>query len=109
MKEMIYKIKKGSCPNCGHKQFIIYERNENLYLTNSDGEIIDSQELTNYAKGKCIRCGKEYDMLSGISQFIPLTDLRKILYNYSPHKIEEEKIKLISNPMEKSGKNASKI
>lgn len=109
MKEMVNKISKRLCPNCGYKQFIVYERNENLYLINNDGEIIDSSELANYAKGKCIRCGEEYDMMSCSTRFIPLTNLTKILYDYSPHKIEEEKIKIIPNPMEKSDKNVSKI
>lgn len=109
MKEMVYLIPKGSCPNCTHKQFVVYERNENLYLTNNDGEVIDNAEISNYAIGKCLRCGKEYDMMSYSTRFIPLTALRKILFDYSPHKIEEENIKIIPNPMEKRDKNVSKV
>ena len=48
-------------------------------------------------------------MMSCSTRFIPLTALRKILFDYSPHKIEEENIKTIPNPMEKSDKNVSKV
>lgn len=101
IKEMCYQIPEGSCPNCGHRQFVVFESNENLYLTNINGEIIDSSEISNYAIGKCIKCGSEYKMLSGPTKFIPLTVLRNILFNYSPHKIKEKNIVNISNPMER--------
>lgn len=100
IKEMCYRVPEGSCPNCGHKQFIVYERNENLYLTNMDGEIIDNNEISNYAIGKCISCGAEYEMISSTTKYIPITKLRKILFDYSPHKFIEDKIINIPNPME---------
>lgn len=101
MKIMVHSIPKGSCPNCGNRQFVVYERNENLYLTNMDGEIIDNAELSNYAIGKCLKCGKEYEMLSNTTQFIPLTKLRKLIFDYTSN-IEVNEEKYISNPMEKS-------
>lgn len=99
-KEMCYKIPEGSCPNCGHRQFVVFESNESIYLTNTDGEIIDSSDIINCAIGKCIKCGSEYEMISTLTKFIPVTPLRSILFNYSPHKIKKENIINISNPME---------
>lgn len=98
MKEMCTNIPKGSCPNCGHKQFIVYEQQQNAFITNQDGDIIDSKELSHTAVGKCIRCGQVFDMFSALNRFIPLTELRKILYDYSPY-LENEN-KYIKNPME---------
>ena len=60
--EMLRLVPKGSCPRCGHRQFIIKEIQSNLYLTGRDGEIIDSKEEKYVAVGKCTNCGKEYDM-----------------------------------------------
>ena len=77
-------IPKGSCPNCGHKQFIVKELSSTLYLTNRDGEVIDSQEDYDIAVGKCLSCGKEYDMYPAYNSFIPLTPLRKVLYDFQP-------------------------
>ena len=40
------RIPNGSCPICGHKQFIVSDISHNLYLTNRDGEIVDYNEYS---------------------------------------------------------------
>lgn len=102
MKELCYIIPKGSCPTCGHKQFIVYHRTEILSLTDMEGQIIDSQNISDYAIGKCINCGKEYDMIILNETYIPATPLRKLLYEYDPHTFYDENIieSNIPNPME---------
>ena len=45
MKEMVTIIPLGSCPKCGHRQFVVSEHQINEYLTNGDGEIIDSLDV----------------------------------------------------------------
>ena len=99
MKEMINIIPIGSCPKCGHKQFVVVESQQNIYLTDRDGEILDHRELYNHSVGKCVNCKSEYDMIPTRYGFIPATELRKILYKYTVHYIEEEPIKYIDNPM----------
>lgn len=102
MKEMCTIIPAGSCPRCGHSQFVVYEASANIYLTNRDGEIIDHKEMTNKATGICCNCGKEFDMIIGHEKFIPATPLRKLLYEYSPH-IEKINKFNIKNPMRLEG------
>lgn len=99
MKEMISIIPIGSCPKCGHKQFLVIETQQDAYLTNRDGEIIDHKELYNHAVGICANCASEYDMIPTSYGFIPATELRKILYKYTVHYVEDEPIKCIDNPM----------
>ena len=81
--EMLRILPKGSCPKCGHRQFLVKEIQSNLYLTGRDGEIIDSKEEKYIAIGKCLNCGKEYEMAPTAYAFIPLTPLRKFLHEYS--------------------------
>lgn len=92
-------IPRGSCPNCGGKQFIVFEATQSMYLTGIDGEIIDSKELKFYAVGKCCKCNMEYEMLPTTYGFIPLTRLRKICFEYHEPELLEE-VHMISNPME---------
>lgn len=101
MKEMIKIIPKGACPNCASKQFIVSELQHNLFLTNKDGEIIDSSEICYNTEGICIKCGKKYEMIPTHEGFIPATKLRKILYDYTSHNINDNEniIPLIENPM----------
>ena len=100
MLQMIRLLPEGSCPKCGHRQFLVKEIQSNLYLTNSDGEIIDGKEENYVAVGKCLNCGKEYKMLPGVYRFIPMTPLRELLYEYSEDAVEEPKKIYISNPFE---------
>ena len=50
-KQMMRLIPMGSCPKCQHKQFVVYDNQSMLFLTNRDGEIIDSKDVN----GKKIR------------------------------------------------------
>lgn len=102
MKEMVNIIPLGSCPKCGHKQFVVSELQINQYLTNSDGEIIDSSETDYSAAGMCNNCGTVFEMYPTREGFIPLTKLRKIMFDYTPHvdTLDEDMIESISNPME---------
>lgn len=99
MKEMVYIINNGSCPTCGNKQFIVAEHQTMLYLTDGNGEAINSKELNYKAIGKCCNCGKEFEMMPTSYGFIPLTRLRKILFEYTPHCIHEEELEDVENPM----------
>ena len=100
MNEMCRIIPFGSCPNCGHKQFIIYESTQNIYLTNRDGEVIDYKESYHNALGMCVKCKEVYNMIEIKNGFIPSTELRKILFDYTPHSIKDDDVKITSNPME---------
>lgn len=101
MKEMCRVIPSGSCPSCGHKQFVVMESTINVFLTNRDGEIIDSKEVENSAIGACCNCKKEYNMIPTSYGFIPATPLRRFLYTLSPHYNPElAEVLLLPNPME---------
>ena len=103
MKNLIRNIPRGSCPKCGHRQFIVKELISNLYLTNEDGEVIDYNEDMHYAKGICMNCHKEYEMFVGNNSFIPLTPLRKLLLeDVVEAEIIEEQVEDIENPFDRS-------
>ena len=76
------------------------------YLTDRDGMVVDYSDDEYAAKGICCNCKKTYDMIPTSTGFIPATDLRRILLDYSPHvsKFYEEQIKQLANPMEASDK-----
>jgi predicted nucleic-acid-binding Zn-ribbon protein len=102
MKEMVNIIPLGACPKCGHSSFIVSEYQINEYLTNRDGEIVDSMDIEYDAVGICRNCYTEFKMYPTREGFIPLTRLREIMLNYSPH-VEFIKIDIpndIPNPME---------
>ena len=104
--EMIRVLPKGSCPKCGHRQFLVKEISSNLYLTGNDGEIINGREEKYIAVGKCLNCEKEYDMAPGYNCFVPLTPIRKFLYEYStPELINPvpEDMKALPNPIQVGG------
>lgn len=85
MKEMVNIVPLGSCPKCGHKQFIVSEQCITDYLTNGDGEIIDSIDINYDAEGMCLNCNARFKMYATREGFIPLTRLREIMLNYTPH------------------------
>lgn len=103
MNTMVNIIPAGSCPNCGHSKFVVFESAQSAYSTNRDGEIVGSKELSYKAVGKCLNCGKEFDMLPTQIRFIPMTRLRKILYDYTDHSTLDqiESYEEIDNPMMK--------
>lgn len=102
MKEMVNIIPLGSCPKCGHKQFVVSELQINEYLTNQDGEIISSLDVDYNAAGMCCNCKSIFKMYPTRDGFIPLTRLREILFDYTPHMliVEKEELNNIPNPME---------
>lgn len=102
MKEMCLRVPSGACPNCGHKQFVVFESDGNLYLTNRDGEIIDSNNVSHSAIGRCCRCGLVIDMITTRYGFIPATPLRKIFFDYDAQELRDNEglEKEIPSPME---------
>ena len=104
MKEMVNVIPLGSCPKCGHKQFAVSECQIGQYLTNADGEIIDSFDIDYSAECICINCKSVFKMYSTKEGFIPLTRLREIMFNYTPHfnivSMQNKILDNITNPME---------
>lgn len=102
MNNMVNIIPIGSCPKCGHRQFIVSEHQINEYLTNADGEIIDSLDVEYDAIGMCINCNTEFKMYPTREGFIPLTRLREIMldYPYRAQFIKLDPINDIPNPME---------
>ena len=102
MNEMVNIVPLGSCPKCGHKQFIVIENQLKMYLTNQDGEIIDFNELDYRTSGKCCNCGSIFKMIPTLEGFIPSTRLREILFDYSPHALNASPLdqEIILNPME---------
>lgn len=106
MKEMCTTIPIGSCPSCGHRQFVVDEMYTSTYLTNRDGTVIDFSNEDYSAKGMCCNCHKVYDMMPTNTGFVPLTDLRRILLDYTPHvdNFYKEEVKSLANPMEANTK-----
>lgn len=100
MKELCRVFPRGACLKCGSKNFIVYHRTEILSLTDMEGVIVDSEELSDYAIGKCINCGKEYDMIILNESYIPSTPIRKMLYEQNNPMFDEEEYESIKNPME---------
>ncbi len=99
-KEMVKIIPLGSCPICGHNQFVVVESETNLFLTNRDGEIIDSANYSYKCEGMCVNCKTRLEMLATPEKFIPLTPLRKLLYEDN-HNVSVRSHDII-NPMEVS-------
>ena len=101
-REMYTLIPDEACPTCGHSRFIIKDSESNLYLTDNFGNIIDSKEEYHICVGKCLNCGKEYSMLPTKNKFIPLTNLRKYLYEYSNTVLEHDTMyteEVLPNPL----------
>lgn len=85
MKEMVRIVPLGACPVCGHKQFYVVDSVMNEYITDMNGEIVDSAEHGYKAYGKCMNCEMEFDMMRTSYGFIPMTRLRKLFFDYTPH------------------------
>lgn len=102
MKEMVRIVPSGACPKCGHKQFVVSEHQITEYLTNRDGEIIDSLDIEYDAEGMCLNCNATFKMYPTKEGFIPLTRLREIMLGYTPHMQVVRTMILddLDNPME---------
>ena len=97
MEVMCDKIPLGACPTCGHLQFVVFETEQNMFLTDKDGEIINTEETYYEASGMCARCGKSYKMFPTSKGFIPMTKMRELLFDLY---YEEDENLNIENPME---------
>jgi len=102
MIEMVNIVPSGACPKCGHKQFVVLESQLRKFLTNADGETIDHSELDYNAEGMCCNCNSVFKMMPTWKGFIPLTRLREIMFDYSPHALEvgDSTWDDVINPME---------
>lgn len=92
LENIVRIVPSGSCPFCCHKQFIVSEIQQTDYLTNKDGEIIDSIESIYDAIGYCTNCNKQYQMKPICDGFIPMTPLRLFMdkhIDYSRNMISE--------------------
>ena len=98
IKEMCEVDNITSCPRCKNSEFIIYEGEENLYHENKYGKIDGIENMSYACKGLCMNCKTIYDMQSTNTGFIPLTPIRKLLFENTEDNIVEEPI--IANPME---------
>lgn len=103
-KEMVRMVPIGACPVCGHNQFIVVESETNLFLTNRDGEVIDSHNYSYQCEGMCCNCKSKFEMLATTERFVPLTPLRKLLYESTNHfeLSRTDQPVYIENPMEVS-------
>ena len=107
-RQIYHLLPKNACPICGKaSKFIIRDLQSNIYLTNKDGDIIDSKEDFNIAVGMCLNCNTKFDMFPTNNSFIPLTPLRKLLPEYSKasrnycRNPEEFTSQYIENPISK--------
>ena len=97
-KNMCKIIPYDACPRCGNREFLIYEKEENVFYT-KQGNLQAIDNISYKCQGTCIKCKTIYDILNTPTMFIPMTPLRKVLFNYP--KEENEKLKQLKNPMEK--------
>lgn len=102
-KMVINKIDMGECPFCKNKQFFISEFARTNYITNRDGEVIDSSETKYDAVGICTKCGKKYQMKPLAFSFIPMTPLRQFMDKYVDYdkKMPEDDFIELPNPMQR--------
>ena len=96
-KNMCNIISYDTCPRCGNSEFLVYEKQEDMYYT-KNSKILGSDNLSYKCQGICIKCKTIYDMLNTPSKFIPLTPLRKILFDFPK---DEQETNITKNPMEK--------
>ena len=98
------RIPNGSCPICGHKQFVVSDISHNLYLTKIDGEIVDYNEYSRNIRGFCVNCHNVIKMRSTSYGYIPTNALSEFMELYN--KGDEIIDKLIcDNPMLLGGAN----
>lgn len=98
---MVRLLPAGSCPACGHSQFVVAESEFNLFLTDMDGYVTDSKTMDYKCEGMCCNCKRVFEMIATPERFIPLTPLRKLLYENTHHYelAQREKPADIKNPM----------
>lgn len=93
--------KEGSCPYCGHNNFVVSHIQHDLYYVNSLGKIMDSKNLADSAKGLCINCKRVINFLPTTYGFMALSKLGEIIYEDYIVPDDEDLLKSIDNPMQK--------
>ena len=106
-KEICRVLPYGSCPICGHDEFIILETNTMAYLTDKQGHVSSMDEAYYNCEGKCLNCGTEFSRFDAFeSRFVPISKIRE-LFNfdlefrdrYYKERANPDSLKL-KNPME---------
>lgn len=92
------RIPNGSCPICGHKQFVVSDISHNLYLTNRDGEIVDYNEYRRNIRGFCVNCHNVIKMRPTSYGYVPTNALSEFMEEYDKEKDIKERINY-DNPM----------
>ena len=95
------RIPMGECPHCKHKQFIVSEIVQTEYLTNRDGQVIDSMEPKYDAVGMCLNCNYTFPMKPIFDGFVPMTPLRQFMDRYIDYDEPEFNVSEVKNPMQK--------
>lgn len=76
-------IPYNACPNCRHKSFIVMQIQVDAFVTDGDGNICATEQKHYNAIGKCLNCGKEYDMMPTPNGFNPMGKIKSILNRYN--------------------------
>ena len=108
-KELCRTLPYGSCPICGHVEFIILETNTMAYLTDKDGNLDPGDQVYYDCKGKCINCNAEFERMEIYeSKVLPMSKIRSLFdfdlefsHKYYSEKFNPDSLKL-KNPMEAS-------
>lgn len=94
---------KGSCPVCGHKNFLISSIIHNVYLTDSFNNIIDTKELTEDVVGVCLNCNSNINFIPTPTGFYAVGKIEKIvLENTIKNENKPDDYVELHNPMEPS-------
>ena len=104
---IVRRIPMGQCPFCKHKQFIVSEIVQTEYLTNRDGQIIDSIEPKYDAVGMCLNCNHTFPMKPIFDGFVPMTPLRQFIDKYIDYGEKKFNVSEVKNPMQKEDKYES--
>ena len=99
---MLRPIPLNSCPKCHHQQFLVKTVESTIFFTDRNGVIVHHQPEIDMAFGKCLNCGYECDMMSTLVGFMPLTPLRKILFDFQHDQLNDNEFDgdIEDNPMD---------
>ena len=92
--------KEGSCPVCGCSRFLVFHSQCDVYLTNTDGEVIKDKSIRDEAKGICCNCNAKLIFLPTNTGFKALSPMEVLLLKETD-KIDNDidEIYNIPNPM----------
>lgn len=90
MEVMVKYVDRTRCPACGRGQFVVAESNTMAYLTDINGDILDSKELRYSCIGKCNCCGSEFNMYPLPNRFVPIPRTIQLIEDYSLLVSEED-------------------